>query len=107
MILGKVGANVGAGMTGGKLFIRLSEVEQLNSQYLQKSQVTESDWQELKILLQDYLLESGSKTAQNLLENWESLAKKDFVKCLPLKHATQALSGTMDKPLTTFEEIVG
>jgi glutamate synthase domain-containing protein 2/glutamate synthase domain-containing protein 1/glutamate synthase domain-containing protein 3 len=86
VILGRVGANVGAGMTGGTLFLRRSEVPRLNEDCVFATECTAEDRVELRGLLEKYLAETGSTTASRLLADWEAYAD-EFVKVAPIRAA--------------------
>lgn len=77
VILGKTGINFGAGMTGGISFVYdkgHSFVENINRELIDADRIDTDDSDEarhyLKRLLKDYVVETGSKKAQDLLENF-------------------------------------
>ncbi len=82
LILGSAGANIGAGMTGGLLFIRKSEQEKINESYISAEASSSEDHLELRKLLEDYFFETNSKTAKSFLENW-SVMSRDLLRCVP------------------------
>jgi len=67
VILGRAGANIGAGMTGGILFVRRTEGGQLNEDSVRAVECSEEDVISLRALLADYAAATGSRTAQALL----------------------------------------
>src|SRR5690606_14572249 len=82
VILGKTSANIGAGMTGGSLFIYGDAGENINTDYIAPLVLSDQDYTELKALLEDYLNETGSNTSFSILTDWEN-RKKQFVKLVP------------------------
>jgi len=76
VILGNTGVNFGAGMTGGKAFVYDEEgtfYEKLNSELVEALRIDtdELDFEMfgLKSLLRDYIEKTGSKKAQDILDN--------------------------------------
>jgi glutamate synthase (NADPH/NADH) large chain len=77
VILGKTGINFGAGMTGGISFVydkNHTFVENINRELIDADRIDTDDGDEarhyLKRLLKDYVVETGSKKAQELLDNF-------------------------------------
>ena len=75
VVLGSVGANFGAGMTGGMAYLydpyeKASKM--LNMDTLVTCGVSISHWKgELRSLIERHLLETGSRKAQEILQHWE------------------------------------
>ncbi len=76
VILGKTGINFGAGMTGGKAFVYDEEgtfYEKVNPELVEALRIDTDEWDyemfELKRLLRDYVAKTGSKKAQEILDN--------------------------------------
>jgi len=77
VILGHTGINFGAGMTGGISFVYDKDhmfVENVNRELVEAIRIDTDEGDEarhyLKRLLKDYLVETGSKKAQELLNNF-------------------------------------
>ncbi|MEE2788225.1 MAG: glutamate synthase-related protein, partial [Myxococcota bacterium] len=83
VILGDVSHNIGAGMTGGVLYLRESQAQRVNNDYCGIRALTPADTQRLQHLLSEYLTYTQSETAAALLRDGDAL--DDFVCCLPLK----------------------
>ncbi|MCC5942625.1 MAG: glutamate synthase large subunit [Balneolaceae bacterium] len=83
VILGPVSSNVGAGMTGGVLYLREEQVHQINDEYVTPVKLDKTSASELKALLQDYHKETSSSTAKAYLDDWANELKQ-FVKLLPI-----------------------
>jgi len=80
VVLGEAGANVGAGMTGGTLYLRKRYLPKLETSYLEPVEWDTEGENELRALLVDYLAETGSTTAREALNDLS-----DFVKIVPVK----------------------
>ena len=83
VILGKTGVNFGAGMTGGKAFVYDEEgtfYEKLNPELVEAIRIDTDEWDfemfELKRLLKDYVEKTGSKRAQEILDNARTSIRK-------------------------------
>jgi len=77
VILGRTGINFGAGMTGGISFVYDEDhsfVENVNRELVESVRIDTDEGDEarhyLKRLLKDYVLETGSKKAKELLDNF-------------------------------------
>lgn len=81
-ILGTVSSNVGAGMTGGVLYLREDQVHQVNDEYVTPQEMDEKSARELKRLLTDYYKHTKSRKAREFLDNWDK-QKRHFIKLLP------------------------
>ncbi len=82
-ILGNVSKNVGAGMTGGHLYLRQDQVKNVNDEYLTPLELDAQSEEELYELLSDYLKHTGSETAAHILDNWDR-KKRHFIKLVPV-----------------------
>ncbi|MER3460717.1 MAG: hypothetical protein C4303_06205, partial [candidate division GAL15 bacterium] len=73
VVLGPVGRNVGAGMTGGRAYV-LDEAgvldRQINADSVQTAPLSEPEAEELRALLVGYHEATGSHRAQLLLRRW-------------------------------------
>ncbi|WP_151901508.1 glutamate synthase large subunit [Sulfurimonas hydrogeniphila] len=77
VILGRTGINFGAGMTGGVSFVYDEDhdfIENVNSELVEAVRIDTDEGDEarhyLKRLLKDYVVETKSKKAEDLLENF-------------------------------------
>ncbi len=82
LILGPVSSNVGAGMTGGVLYLRGDQVHQINDEYVTPLEMDKISLKEFRIILEDYFEQTNSTTAENVLKNWEK-EKRNYVKLMP------------------------
>ena len=83
VILGPVSSNVGAGMTGGVLYLREEQLHQINDEYITPVKLDKSSAAELKSILLDYYKETNSSTAKAYLDNWNT-EMKQFMKMMPV-----------------------
>lgn len=91
VILGSVHYNLGAGMTGGKLFILGNQSDRVNEKYITSVHLTEQDKQELYDLLMDYVKETESPLGKRILDAWHQ-KHSEFVKYVPVKEAQELLA---------------
>ena len=74
VVLGPVGNNFGAGMTGGRAFVwdPNQEIElSINRQSVTTSALSPSDWDEVRQLVVAFHAKTQSELAERLLANWE------------------------------------
>nr|YP_009402791.1 glutamate synthase [Compsopogon caeruleus]ARX96140.1 glutamate synthase [Compsopogon caeruleus] len=86
IILGNIGRNLGAGMTGGLVYI-LSEqnnlVNQINQDSIKIQKVkTETGQNKLKNLIQSHLNKTGSTKADSILKEWDKYIDR-FIQIVP------------------------
>ena len=83
VILGSIGANFGAGMTGGMAYIYDPEdqaQEVMNLESIVTSRVEIDHWKvELRSLIEKHANETESRRAIEILRNWETEGKKIYV----------------------------
>jgi glutamate synthase (NADPH/NADH) large chain len=86
VILGSIGANFGAGMTGGMAYLYDPERKSeplINMETLVICGVTVDHWEaELKGLIERHLEETNSRKAADILQHWE-LERGNFVQVCP------------------------
>ena len=86
VILGTIGANFGAGMTGGMAYVYDPEGTAgplMNMDTLVTCPVTMDHWEaELKTLVERHLSETGSRRAAEILQNWQA-ERAHFVQVCP------------------------
>ncbi|SEO59726.1 glutamate synthase (NADPH) large subunit [Salinihabitans flavidus] len=98
VILGSIGANFGAGMTGGMAYLYDPEGAAqalMNMETLVTCPVTVAHWEaELKGLIERHLAETGSRKAADLLQHWD-MEQGNFMQVCPkemLAHLPHPLS---------------
>ena len=102
-ILGDVGRNVGAGMTGGDLFLPRSQLAQVNGDYLAESGLDKDAGETLLRMLRDHERRTGSHRARQLLCEPQSLTT-EFVLLRPvgtIRASPRAAPGRQSTPPTT------
>ena len=86
VILGNIGDNFGAGMTGGSAFIYSDQknlTEMMNKETIQSYQILEENWKKyLFKLLTNFCKETKSKRASYIIENFEQEISK-FIHVVP------------------------
>ena len=86
VILGPVGRNFGAGMSGGIAYVydpkdKLEQLSNLDTFELEKLEVKE-DIDELNLLIENHSVYTGSDVAKRILKNWDKELKV-FKKVMP------------------------
>jgi glutamate synthase (NADPH/NADH) large chain len=91
-VLGPVGWNFGAGMTGGRAFVwdpKGALASRLNGETVALSPVRGEAAQELRRLVEAHAAETGSPRAAELLEDWQA-ALDAFVEVAPIQASAKA-----------------
>ena len=91
--LGRVGWNVGAGMTGGVAYIR--EWEQLNGDSVLIRPVPDSEADGLRALIEEHHTRTQSRLARTLLDDWERTLD-GFRQVVPILSATPPVTPIED-----------
>ena len=98
VILGTIGANFGAGMTGGMSYIydpKGEAADLINMETLVTCAVTVAHWEDqLKGLIERHAAESSSRKAADILQHWD-MEKGNFIQICPkemLIHLPQPLT---------------
>ena len=88
VVLGAVGRNFGAGMSGGLAYIYNEDGtfdSRCNKEMVELMPINEADSVELKALLNEHVQRTGSPKAARILATWESVAHR-FVKVFPSEY---------------------
>ncbi|MEX0722080.1 MAG: glutamate synthase large subunit [Balneolaceae bacterium] len=88
VILGGTSNNIGAGMTGGELFLFEDPGTKINKEYIGAVKLTVKDEHNLKSILEDYFKETNSAKAKYILSDWEN-AKNQVMKYIPVSMISQ------------------
>jgi glutamate synthase domain-containing protein 3 len=67
LVLGSVGFNLGAGLTGGRVYLFEPDVSRLNRDYVKAEPLDEGGIAEVQELLREHAAETASPTAERLL----------------------------------------
>lgn len=89
IILGATGENIGAGMTGGSLFLLDVDRNAVNREYLSPAPLDGAEAAQLKQYLEDYAHKTQSAVAEELLADWSHHCGR-FTKFLPAKMVAEA-----------------
>ncbi|WP_164660565.1 glutamate synthase large subunit [Tropicibacter sp. Alg240-R139] len=104
VILGDIGANFGAGMTGGMAYLYDPEGKAetvMNMETLVTCPVTVDHWEaQLKGLVERHLAETGSRKAADILQHWD-VEKANFLQVCP-----KEMLAHLPAPLSTEEQAV-
>jgi glutamate synthase (NADPH/NADH) large chain len=97
VVLGSVGYNFGAGMTGGYAYVLDPELpKKINTSYvLARRLISEAEKEELKKLIDKHYKYTQSQWAKYILENFEEFAEK-FYKVVPLEACKRDAFGATD-----------
>ena len=86
VILGRIGTNFGAGMTGGMAYLYDPEGvarDYINAETLVMCPVTQDHWEtELHDLIERHQVQTMSKKAETILQNWDR-EKGNFLQVCP------------------------
>ena len=104
VILGDIGANFGAGMTGGMAYLYDPEGKAetvMNMETLVTCPVTVDHWEaQLKGLVERHLAETGSRKAADILQHWD-VERANFLQVCPKEMLVH-----LPAPLSTEEQAV-
>jgi glutamate synthase domain-containing protein 3 len=85
-VLGEIGRNFGAGMTGGVAYIYYSSkqnLENLNNEYVKTESLTTADLNLVWRMIRSHKFHTGSPLGNRILKEWETNSKERFVKVTP------------------------
>ncbi|HEX9187370.1 MAG TPA: hypothetical protein VGB87_09880, partial [Vicinamibacteria bacterium] len=71
LVLGPVGFNLGAGLTGGRVYLLEPDGSRLNRQYVRMEPLDEAGAEEVRQLLREHAAETASRTADRLLRAFD------------------------------------
>ncbi len=85
VIIGDIGKNFAAGMSGGIAYVRSTWDDfdkKVNKELVDIESPSGDDFEEIRDLLRNHFRYTSSRTALEILENWDIL-KDDFIKVIP------------------------
>lgn len=85
IVLGEVGRNFAAGMSGGIAYIPEQSLTQINTEMVDVDPLNEDDFAAIKKALRDHFEFTGSSLAEKMLANWE-VDKGQFIKVIPVEY---------------------
>ncbi|MFC1481358.1 glutamate synthase-related protein, partial [Candidatus Neomarinimicrobiota bacterium] len=86
IVLGPIGLNFGAGMSGGTAYIHCSDAKQLahlNNEFVRPTELSDSDELLVLRLIRQHHFHTGSVIAEDLIANWAD-KKSQMVRIVPL-----------------------
>jgi glutamate synthase (ferredoxin) len=88
LILGEIGRNFGAGMSGGIAYLlktpNFSE-KNFNMEMINFEEIDSQDIDIIYSLLKNHYSNTASKLAEEMLSNWSS-KKENFIKIMPIEY---------------------
>jgi glutamate synthase domain-containing protein 3 len=75
VVIGPTGANIGAGMSGGRCFVLDTDgamLARVNRQLVEADRPSQAELVEIAELLREHVAVTGSVVGQQLLEDWEA-----------------------------------
>ncbi|MDW8097785.1 MAG: hypothetical protein RMI44_06595, partial [Aquificaceae bacterium] len=97
VVLGKVGANFGAGMTGGFAYVLDEDIDRkINSAYVMTRGLKDQEKEELRALVEKHYHYTQSPWAKHLLENWQEYVGR-FRKVVPLEMCKREEMGVSEQ----------
>jgi glutamate synthase (NADPH/NADH) large chain len=82
VILGEIGRNFAAGMSGGLAYIYEKNLSNVNQEMVDIDPLNEDDYASIKKALKEHLNYTSSNVADHILEAWEE-SKNRFIKVIP------------------------
>ena len=108
VILGEIGKNFAAGMSGGIAYIydeNKTLAQRINDGMVDLDSIeTQEDSDEVKTMIEDYIKYTGSKEASDILDNWES-NKSKFIKVMPRDYKRVLADQKNKKEEKVMEEV--
>ena len=88
LILGKIGRNFGAGMSGGIAYIYKEDKSSIKNFNMEMIDLETPNFQDQDIIyemLENHFSNTNSKVAEKILSNWKN-KKKNFIKVMPKEY---------------------
>lgn len=86
LVLGKIGRNFGAGMSGGYAYILDCDERYVNTGLVElRPANTEDDLKRIKELVEQHVLHTNSAKGRHILENWNNFVNR-FTKVVPVAY---------------------
>ena len=88
LILGEIGRNFGAGMSGGVAYILKTpkfSVKNFNMEMINFEEIDNQDFDLIYNLLKNHYSNTASKIAEEIISNWDS-KKESFLKIMPIEY---------------------
>ena len=111
LVIGSVGRNVGAGMTGGIGYFLDEDgtfLDRVNGEIVEAQRVVTADGEaQLKGMLEQHVAKTGSVRAQELLDNWADALPKFWQLVPPSEAQTPEASLESSSASSLAPELIG
>ena len=85
LVLGKIGRNFGAGMSGGYAYILDCDERYVNTGLVELRTANNDDLKRIKELIEQHVLHTNSAKGRHILENWKNFVNR-FTKVVPVAY---------------------
>ena len=85
LVLGKIGRNFGAGMSGGYAYILDCDERYVNPGLVELRPANNDDLKRIKELIEQHVLHTNSAKGRHILENWNNFVNR-FTKVVPVAY---------------------
>ena len=85
LVLGKIGRNFAAGMSGGYAYILNCDERYVNTGLVELRPANNDDLKRIKELVEQHVLHTNSTKGRHILENWNNFANR-FTKVVPVAY---------------------
>lgn len=85
LVLGKIGRNFGAGMSGGYAYILDCDERYVNTGLVELRTANNDDLKRIKELVEQHVLHTNSAKGRHILENWSNFVNR-FTKVVPVAY---------------------
>ena len=85
LVLGKIGRNFAAGMSGGYAYILDCDERYVNKGLVELRPANNDDLKRIKELVEQHVLHTNSRKGRHILENWNNFANR-FTKVVPVAY---------------------
>lgn len=85
LVLGKIGRNFGAGMSGGYAYILDCDERYVNTGLVELRPANNDDLKRIKELVEQHVLHTNSAKGRHILENWNNFVNR-FTKVVPVAY---------------------
>lgn len=85
LVLGNIGRNFGAGMSGGYAYILDCDERYVNTGLVELRSANNDDLKRIKELVEQHVLHTGSTKGRHILENWNTYTGR-FTKVVPVAY---------------------
>ena len=104
LVLGRIGRNFGAGMSGGYAYILDCDERYVNTGLVELRPANNDDLARIKVLVEQHVLHTNSAKGRHILENWNNFVNR-FTKVVPVAYEEMhnAIERFLDQGLSLEE----